>query len=372
MFDTAERDRFHSPIKALVRAVTMLVSGKGTSGEDGGMSRSSALAIVAASLVFSTVAVAADPADFYRGRTVEILVGFSPGGGYDTYARALARSLGTQIPGNPQVVVRNMTGAGSLRLARFLQDAAPHDGLSLGTIDNGLLTASIMKEGIQFNASKLSWIGSISKDLETCMVWHTHPAKTLADLRTKDTVFGVTGRDDIRFTSTEVLRKVAGAKIKIVSGYQGTTDIRIAMEKNEIDGLCESWQSLKATKPDWLNDKRVTTVVQMGFDRHRDLPSVPTIGELARNPTELEALKLLFSGSEAGRPFGAPPGIPADRLAALRRAFDATMVDPEFVSVTSRSKLEVDPITGERTEEFLKKVYESKPTAVEAARKLVE
>jgi hypothetical protein len=144
------------------------------------------------------------------------------------------------------------------------------------------------------------------------------------------------------------------------------------MEKNEIDGLCESWQSLKATKPDWINDKRINTVVQMGFDKHPDLPNVPMIGDLARNPTELEALKLLFSGSEAGRPFGAPPGIPADRLAALRRAFDATMVDHDFVTVTSRSKLEVDPITGERTESFLKKVYESAPIAIEAARKLVE
>jgi tripartite-type tricarboxylate transporter receptor subunit TctC len=317
-------------------------------------------------------AAIADPADFYRGRTVEILVGFSPGGGYDAYARALSRSIGNHIPGNPQVVVRNMTGAGSLRLARYLQDAAPRDGLSFGTIDNGLLTASVMKDSVQFDAPKLGWLGSISRDLETCMLWHASPAKTLADLRTTQAVFGVTGRDDIRFTATEVLRKVAGAKIKIVSGYPGTTDIRIAMEKGEIDGVCESWQSLKATKPDWIDDRKVNIIVQMGFERHPELPTVPMIGDLARSTTEREALALLFSGSEAGRPFGAPPEIPTERLTALRRAFDATMTDPDFVAVTSRARLGVDPISGERTEAFLHKVYQSSPTAIEAARKLVE
>jgi tripartite-type tricarboxylate transporter receptor subunit TctC len=331
-----------------------------------------AIAAALAVLAGAMPAATADPADFYRGKTVEILVGFSPGGGYDTYARMLSRSIGNQIPGNPQVVVRNFIGAGSLRLARYLQDAAQRDGLSFGTIDNGLLTASVMKESIQFNASKLSWIGSISRDLQTCMIWHTSPAKALGDLRTADVVFGVTGRDDNRYTATEVLRKVAGAKIKIVSGYQGTADIRIAMEKGEIDGVCESWQSLKATKPDWINDNRVNILVQMGFERHPDLPAIPMIGDLARSPLELAALKLLFSGAEAGRPFGAPPGIPADRLAALRRAFDATMTDPDFVAVTSRMKLEVDPITGERTESFLQEAYKSPPAAIEAARKLVE
>jgi len=331
-----------------------------------------AVAAALTALVAAPPAATADPADFYRGKTVEILVGFSPGGGYDTYARALARSIGNRIPGSPQVVVKNFTGAGSLRLARYLQDAAQRDGLSFGTIDNGLLTASAMKDGIQFNASKLSWIGSISRDLQICMIRHAREAKTLADLRSTEAVFGVTGRDDNRYTSTEVMRKVAGARIKIVSGYQGTADIRIAMEKGEIDGVCESWQSLKATKPDWLDDKRVDILVQMGFARHPELPDVPTIGELARTPLELAALKLLFSGAEAGKPFGAPPAIPADRLAALRRAFDATMTEADFVAVTSRLKLEVDPITGERTESLLSEVYQSSPATIEAARKLVE
>jgi hypothetical protein len=144
------------------------------------------------------------------------------------------------------------------------------------------------------------------------------------------------------------------------------------MEKGEIDGVCESWQSLKATKPDWIDDRKVNIIVQMEFERHPELSTVPVIGDLARSTTERDALALLFSGSEAGRPFGAPPEIPAERLAALRRAFDATMTDPDFVAVTSRARLGVDPISGERTEAFLQKVYQSSPTAIEAARKLVE
>jgi tripartite-type tricarboxylate transporter receptor subunit TctC len=315
----------------------------------------------------------ADPAEFYRGKTVEILVGFSPGGGYDAYARALARSIGNHIPGNPQIVVKNMTGAGSLRLARYLQEAAPRDGLSFGTVDNGLLIASLIKPSVPFDASKLSWIGSVTKDLEICMTMQGSPVKTLADLRNAETVFGATGRDDIRYLTTDVVRKIAGAKIKIVPGYPGTTDIRLAMEKGEIDGVCESWQSLKATKPDWIRDNKVNIFIQMGFERHPELSTVPTVGELAPTPVELDALKLLFAApSQAGRSFGAPPEIPADRLAALRRAFDATMKDPEFVAFTDQSRLEVDPATGEQTDAMLKKAYATSPEAIAVARKLAE
>jgi tripartite-type tricarboxylate transporter receptor subunit TctC len=314
----------------------------------------------------------ADPIDFYRGKTIEILVGFSAGGGYDAYARALARSMSDHLPGNPQIVVKNMTGAGSLRLARYLREAAPRDGLSFGTIDNGLLITPLLKDNMQFDASKLSWVGSITRGLQVCGIWHTSPAKTIDDLRRIDTVFGATGRDDIRYASTDVVRKVTGTKIKIVQGYPGTTDIRVAIEKRELDGVCDSWQSLKATRPDWISDKKLNFFVQLAPGKDSDLPTVPTLTEIARDPTELEALKLIFSPSEASRPFGAPPEIPADRLEALRRAFDATMKDPEFIAFTSRAKLDVDPTTGEEIDGYLKKAYASPATVIDLARKLVE
>ena len=327
--------------------------------------------ITAALAALAPLPAHADPADFYRGKTVEILVGFSPGGGYDAYARALARSIGSHIPGNPQVVVKNFTGAGSLRLARFLQEAAPRDGLTFGTFDNALLVSPLVKDGVNFDPSKLSWIGTASTDLQICVTWSAGPTKTVEDIRKLGSVFGATGRDDIRYISADVLRKVIGANVKIVPGYPGTSDIRLALEKSEIGGECESWQSLKATKPDWIKDKKINIVVQFGIQRDRELPDVPLMGDYARSPTELEALRLIFSPSEAGRPFAGPPAVPADRLDALRRAFDATMKDPEFLAITEKQNLDLDPRPGEKTEEFLRRAYASPPAVIETARKLL-
>jgi tripartite-type tricarboxylate transporter receptor subunit TctC len=330
------------------------------------------LTIAALAAGLASPSAIGQPADFYRGKTVEVLVGFSAGGGYDAYARALARTIGNHIPGNPQVVVRNFTGAGSLRLARFLQDAAPRDGLAFGTIDNGLMIASLMNPSVGFEAPKLSWIGSIAKELQICMTWHASRFRSIDDMRKGEAVFGATGRDDIRYTSTNVLRRVSGTRIKIVTGYPGTTDIRLALERGELDGVCESWSSIKATKPEWLEQKKVNIIVQFGFAEHAELPGVPTIGSYSRSATETDALRLIFSPSETGRPFGAPPQIPADRLDALRRAFDATMKDPDFIAFTTKAKFDVEPATGEQTAGFLARAYASPPAAIEAARKLLE
>jgi tripartite-type tricarboxylate transporter receptor subunit TctC len=332
----------------------------------------SACALMVSGLALSWSAAAqADPADFYRGKTVEILVGFSAGGGYDAYARALARSIGNHIPGKPQIVVRNFTGAGSLRLARYLQDAAPRDGLSFGTFDNALLVSPLVKDGVNFDPSKLSWIGTVSTEMQICVLWEGGRVKSIDDLRKTDTVFGATGRDDVRYISADILRKVVGAKLKIVTGYPGTADIRLALEKGEVDGECESWQSLKGTKMDWVTGHKVNTVVQFGTAISPELPGVPPITDFARSATEKDALKLIFSGAEAGRPFAGPPNIPADRLDALRRAFDATMKDAEFLSVMKAQNLDMDPRTGEKAEAFLRRAYASPPAVIETARKLL-
>jgi tripartite-type tricarboxylate transporter receptor subunit TctC len=337
----------------------------------GRLSCALATAAVSIALLIVPLGANADPADFYRGKTVEVLVGFSPGGGYDAYARVLARSLGNHIPGKPQVVVKNFTGAGSLRLARFLQDAAPRDGLSFGTFDTALLISPLLKDGVNLEPAKLSWIGTIATDLQVCVMWHASRAKSVEDLRKVDTVFGATGRDDIRYISTDVLRKVVGANIKIVPGYPGTSDIRLALEKSEIDGECETYQSLKSTRQDWLNDRKVNTFIQFGEQRDPELPNVPLLLDYARSPTEREALKLIFSSGEAGRPYAGPPGIPADRLDTLRHAFDATMKDSEFLSVAQKQNLDVDPKPGEKTEEYLRRSYASPPAVIELARKLL-
>jgi len=313
----------------------------------------------------------ADPADFYRGKTVDLLVGFSTGGGYDAYARAVARVLGNHIPGKPQVVVKNFVGAGSLRLALYLQGAAPRDGLAFGTFDNLLLVSPLVKQGINFNPSKLSWVGTASTDLQVCLVWNGANVKSIEDMQKANSVFGATGRDDIRYISIDVLRKLTGASVKIVSGYPGTSEIRLALEKSEIDGECESWQSMKATKPDWIRDRKAIALVQFALERDPELSEVPLIIDYARSSEEREALKLIFSSSEAGRPFAGPPGIPADRLGALRRAFDATLKDPEFLEIARKQNLDLNPRTGERAEEFLGKTYSSPQSVVDIARNLL-
>ena len=314
---------------------------------------------------------AAQPADFYRGKTFEVIVGFTAGGGYDTYARALAPVLAKHIPGNPQVVVKNLPGGGGLRLARWLQDAGPHDGLSIGVIDSGLLTTSLLNPSLGFEAPKLSWVGSIANGMMACETWHTAHVRTLDAMRKSEAVFGAIGHDDFAYTSANILRRVAGSQIKIVTGYPGSTDVRLALERGEIDALCETWPSTKATKPEWLEQKKINVIVQFSFAPRPDLPGVPSIGSLASSPTEADALRLIYSPTEAGRPFAAPPGIPADRLAALRRAFDATMTDPEFVDATTKAKLDVDPVTGEHIVDVLARSYGSTPAAISAARALL-
>lgn len=333
--------------------------------------KSGVIGFVMGSLCFAGAANA-DAADFYKGKTVEILIGFSAGGGYDAYGRALSTVISKYIPGNPSVVVRNMTGAGSLRLAIYLQNVAPKNGLSLGIFDNGLMIAPLLKpDTVKFNASKLRWIGSTSKDTQVCSVWHTSKVQNLADLRTIPATFGVTGLDDIRYMSTAMLKHVAGAKIKVVSGYPGSTDIRLAMEKGEVDGVCDSWQSLKATKSEWLEGKKIKLLVQMALKPIKDLPDVPVIGSFdAANQSG--ALSILLSPSEAGRSFAAPPEIPPDRLEILRRAFDASMKDPEFIALTKQSRLEIDPMEGKDVEKFLTRVYRSSAQDIATARKLVE
>ena len=325
--------------------------------------------IVAAMLITSPARC--DPADFYRGKTVEVLVGFSPGGGYDVYARTLARTLGNHIPGKPNVVVKNFAGAGSLRLARYLQDAAPRDGLSFGTFDRALLISPMLKDGLNFEPAKLSWIGTMASDLQICILWHSSRAKSVEDLRTIHTVFGATGRDDIRYISADILRKVVAGNVKIVTGYPGTADIHLALEKSEIDAECENYQSLKSIRQDWIRDQKVRMFVQFGETRHPELRDAPLISDYARSPIEREAIKLIFSSGEAGRPYAAPPGIPADRLNALRRAFEATMEDPELLDFAHKQTIDLDPRPGEKTEAFLQKVYASPREVIDLARKLL-
>jgi tripartite-type tricarboxylate transporter receptor subunit TctC len=223
------------------------------------------------------------------------------------------------------------------------------------------------------DASKLSWVGSVAKGNTVCVTWHTSPVKTFDDLLKNKTVFGGTGREDVRYTQAAMIRNMFGADMKIVTGYKGSSDLRIAMERGEIDATCgDSWTSLKSTASDWLRDKKINLLVQFALESHPEIRDVPLLIDKARTEEDKAALKLLFGAQIAGRPFAAPPGMAPERLRVLRAAFDATMTDPEFLAFADKIKLEVDPVNGQDIEAAVRDTYRTPPEIVARAKAIRE
>ena len=314
--------------------------------------------------------------DFYKGKTVEILVGFSAGGGYDAYGRALSRFLGNHTPGNPTVVVRNMPGAGSLAMVNHINTIAPKNGLTIGIFDPTLIIAPLLGGSkANYDASKLSWIGSMAGGTNVCITWHASPVKTWDDLFSPQSPwpFGTTGPADSRYQHTAILRNMFGAKVKPIPGYTGSSEVRLAMERGEIVGNCgDSWSSLKSTAGDWLKDRKINILVQFAIEKHKELADVPLIVDRAKNDLERGALRLLLGPQVSGRPFIAPPGVPGEQVATLRRAFDATMKDPAFIAAADKMNLEIDPVSGEEVEKLVAEIYKTPAAAVAAAREAIK
>ena len=311
-------------------------------------------------------------ADFYRGKTVTMLIGYTSGGGYDIYARVLSKHLGRHIPGNPSVVPQNMPGAGSLRVANFLYNAAPKDGTTLGMIGRGLAVEPLIgASAAQFDGRKFTWLGSGSDQVSLCTTWHTSPIKNWDDMKTKPfTVAGEgSGSDPDMFAA--MLRNLMGVKLKLVSGYPGGPEMNLAMERGEVDGRCGwSWTSIKITRNEWVTGKRIHLLLQMSLQKNPALPDVPLIMDLATSERERQILKLVLSRQQMGWPFLAPPNLPAERAQALRAAFDNTMKDPEFLAEAAQRQLEVNPMRGADIERLLGELYAT-PSDVIAATKTV-
>jgi tripartite-type tricarboxylate transporter receptor subunit TctC len=304
--------------------------------------------------------------DFYRGRTVNIVVGFTGGGGYDLYARLLARHMGRHIPGNPSFVVQNMPGAGSLKATTFIYSLAPKDGTMLGTVSRGMVTEPLFTD-VKFDATRFTWIGSITSETSVCATWQTSPVKSWDDMFARDFTMGgsATGADPDTFAL--ILRNIFGARIKLVTGYPGGNDINLAMERGEVEGRCGwSWSSIKSQKT-WLRDKRFNLLAQYGIAKHADIPDVPLVLERAANPGQRQVLRLVVAGQAVGRPFFAPPGVPEDRKAALRKAFDATMTDAQFLEEAARLDLEITPLGGAAVDDLLADLYRTPKDVVEKA-----
>lgn len=291
---------------------------------------------------------------FYKGKQVDMVIGYSAGGGYDVYARLVARQLGAHIPGHPNIVSRNMPGGGSRVAAAFVYKIAPKDGSVLATADQSLsLAQAIGDKGIQFDATKFIYIGNPSQENNTTVTWGTSGIKTIEDATKQEVPMGATGGS----TSSQyprTMNALLGTKFKIILGYPGGNDINLAMEKGEVAGRgSNSWASWKSTRPDWLTGKKINILVQIGLNKAADLPDVPLLMDLAKNESDRAVLKLLSAPSAVGRPIFTTPGVPDDRVKALRAAFDKMIKDPAFLDEAKKSNLEIDPVSGEELQKIV-------------------
>lgn len=299
------------------------------------------------------------PAEFYKGKTIELDIGLSVGGAYDAYARMLARTMGKYIPGNPLIVPRTMEGAGSMRLANYLYNAAPRDGTTFGTINRGTPFEPLLgNTGAQFDARRYNWLGSTNNEVSVCVASATSGIATFEDARTRELVVGASGPSADTYQFPKIINAVLGTKFKIVTGYPGGNDIDLAMERGEVQGRCSwSWTSVKGLHQAWLDQHKLNILFQMGLSKHRELPDVPLVVDLAKTDEERAILQLIFARQVMAWPFVAPPDVPADRVAALRQAFVQTMRDKDFQAEADKASLEITPVSGADIQTLVEKIY---------------
>ena len=330
--------------------------------------RMTLLAAAALATIFVQTARSQSVEEFYKGKTVNLVIGFSAGGGYDLYARHLARHIGKHIPGQPTILPQNMPGAGSLKAANFIYTAAPKDGSTFGTFARSTGINPLLESGATFDGTKFSWLGSVTDDVSTCLTWHTSAVKTWKDFLEKPVTLGGQGISSDPDIFARLYKNVFGAPIKLVSGYPGTNEITLAMERGEVDGLCGlSWSTIKTRHAAWLRDKKVNIIVQSAFKKVPELGNVPLVMELTKDKAKLQILKLLLAAQEMARPFAAPPGIPANRKAALAAAFDATMKDPQYLAEAQKTNIDVNPVNGKALDELLAELYATPKDVVKMA-----
>jgi tripartite-type tricarboxylate transporter receptor subunit TctC len=307
------------------------------------------------------------------GKSVSVIIGFGPGGGYDLWGRTVARHIGKHLPGRPGVVPQNMPGAGSYVAASHIYGAAPKDGTVFGIIARDAALGPLSNApGARFDAMKLSWLGSPTREHNACIANATAKVKTAANLRSHELVLGDTGPGTGTRSYPKVLNDLLGYRFKLVSGFRSSADVFLAMERGEVDGICESLDSIMQRKPEWIPNKVVNVLLQAGSQSRPELKDVPNVLTLARNAEEKQVLEFLYAGQDIGRPFVAPPDLPPERLKMLRDAFNATMKDPEFVADVKRSKLDLEPEDGEHIAKLIAKIYATPKPIVERVSNLIK
>ena len=306
--------------------------------------------------------------DFYKGKSITLAIGFTPGGGYDLYARHLARHMGKFIPGRPTIVPQNMAGAGSLRAANFIYSAAPKDGTAFGTFARTTGLNPLLESGATFDGTKFTWLGSVTNDISLCVTWHTSKANTWENFLKYPTNLGGQAPSSEPDIFANLYKNVFGAPIKLVPGYPGTNEITLAMERGEVDGLCGlSWSTIQTRHLQWLKEKKINLLVQASFKKDPEIGNVPLVMDLTKDNEKLQILKLILAAQEMARPFAAPPDIPRDRAAALIAAFDATMKDADYLADAKKSRIDVNPVSGGDIDKLLAELYATPKDVIQKA-----
>jgi len=314
----------------------------------------SAIVIAAAILGSAPGALAQSAQNFFSGKQITLLCGAAVGGGYDAHARLLARHLGRFIPGNPTVIVQNQPAAGSLVATNQIYNTAPKDGTVISLIQRGMLTARLINPGqVRFDLAKLNWIGNLATEVGVALAWHTAPHKSAKDLFEKELVVGGHAGVDPELTP-RLYNAVLGTKFKIINGYNGTTDIALAMERGEVSGIGDwSWSSLKQQRPQWISDGSITLLLQSGLEKDPELPNLPNALDFAKTDSDRKVLELFLTQKTVARPVIAPPGVPPERIAILRKAFASLANDPEFLADAKKANLDVDLMPGQEVDKIV-------------------
>lgn len=330
------------------------------------------IAIVAAALIVAAPRGGAAQSDF-SGRTIRLYIGTGPGGGYDTYGRLVARHVGRHIPGNPAVLAQNMPGASSLTLTNFLYNTAPRDGTAIGIINQSMPTEQRLDiSNINYDAQKLNWIGRVTSAVEMAIVWHTVPVDSVEDVRYRETIMGGTGPTSSTVFGPYLLDNLAGMKFKVITGFNGTTEIALAMERGEVEGSATPLESLTSYRADWVRDHKIKILFQYTAVRDPEVPNVPTMVELGQTEEARQILGYYATSADIGRSIVAPPGMARETVMTLRRAFDQMLIDPVFLDEVKRTGIQLKPMSGERMQDLVAQVAEFPAALIEKARRARE
>jgi len=329
--------------------------------------------VLAGLIALAAPATSSSAGDYYAGKSIDLLIGAPPGGGYDIYARALARHYGRHIPGQPTIVAKNMPGAASARAAGFISTLAPKDGTAIAALMPGGVVGPLLDEKAEtlFDPTKVLYLGTANNGTRICVSRKDSKIKTFDDARAQKAAFGGVSTSDSTRGYGYMLKKTAGAQYDVVSGYSGTAEIALAMERGELDGVCGwDWASFKSQRPDWIRDNKVNLLLQVGLEPNEELTrmGVPEVFKYVANEDDHKAVELIISQQVFQRSYIAPPGLPAEQLDALRAAFDATMRDKEFLADAETMRIDISPLPGAKVQELVQKIYAAPKNIVARAR----